>query len=321
MVNERILSHLRSITEEEQAILDGRSTIDRTLYMIGAGDKINSRKMLEHGKLITLRPHTRFIHFPEHTHDYVEVIYACTGETIHIINGMSIHLKEGELLFLSQNARHEICRAEKDDIAVNFIVLPEFFNNALSVIAEESTQLRQFLLDCLFGQNMGPGYLYFQVADDVTIQNLVENLLLTLLEETQNRRKISQITMSLLFLELLGHTEKLAKNPQETLILQVLRYVDTHYADGSLTEAAALFHCDISTLSREIRRQMGKTYTQLVQEKRLTQAAYLLRSTNRKIEDIAGSIGYENMSYFYRLFREAYGVSPREFRLEQTMML
>ena len=121
--------------------------------------------------------------------------------------------------------------------------------------------------------------------------------------------------MTLLFLQLLGHTDKLAWDSQEETILQVLRYVDEHYVDGSLHEAAALLHSDVSSLSREIRRKSGKTYTELVQEKRLNQAAFLLCTTDRKVEDIALAVGYENISYFHRIFRKEYGVSPRQFRI------
>ena len=314
MVDQRIIRQLRCISAEEQAILDGRTTIDRGIYMVDSQDVINSRKLLSDGKLITFRPHTRFIHFPEHCHDYVEVVYMCSGTTTHIVNGKTIRLQQGELLFLSQSARQEILRAEENDIAVNFVVLPEFFQEALSIIGEEATPLRRFLLDCLFEQNSGPGYLLFQVSDNIPIQNLVENLIFSLLYDTPNRRKVSQMTMTLLFLQLLGHTDKLVWDSQEE-ILQVLRYVDEHYVDGSLHEAAALLHSDVSSLSREIRRKSGKTYTELVQEKRLNQAAFLLRTTDRKVEDIALAVGYENISYFHRIFRKEYGVSPRQFRI------
>jgi len=62
-----LLERLSVITAEEQEILAGRSDIDRSIYMQGQGSTINSRKLLASGKLITIRPHTRFIHFPEHT--------------------------------------------------------------------------------------------------------------------------------------------------------------------------------------------------------------------------------------------------------------
>ena len=73
---------------------------------------------------------------------------------------------------------------------------------------------------------------------------------------------------------------------------------------------------DLYWLSREIRRQTGKTYTRLVQEKRLAQATFLLRNTDRNVDDIANAVGYENLGYFHRIFRDSYGCSPREYRMQ-----
>jgi len=312
-----LLTQLMEITAEEQDILDGRSTIDRNLYMHGSDNRVNAKKLLADGKLITLRPHTRFIHFPQHTHDYVEVVYMCAGETTHIVNGIKILLKSGELLFLNQSATHEIWEAGEGDSAINFIVLPAFFNNVLTFIGEEETPLRRFLVDCLCGQTSGAGYLHFKVAGIIPIQNLIDNLLFTLLQETPNKRKVSQMTMALLFMQLMGHTETLATpDSEEASILKVLSYVESHYADGSLTELAQQLHYDLYTLSREIKRKTGKNYTQLVQEKRLAQAAFLLKNTDRNVDDIANAVGYENMGYFHRIFREAFGLSPRNYRIQ-----
>lgn len=85
------------------------------------------------------------------------------------------------------------------------------------------------------------------------------------------------MTMTLLFLLLCGHTETMtAEQPEQVFLVQVLSYVEGNYANGSLTELAENLHYDLYWLSREIRRKTGKTYTQLVQEKRLAQAAFLL---------------------------------------------
>ena len=314
-MNTDLLARLRRITPEEEAILDGRSTIDRGIYMQGQGNTINAEKLLSSGKLITLRTHTRFIHFPEHKHDYVEVVYMCAGQTSHIVNGKDLTVREGEILLLSQSCTHEVLRAGERDVAVNFIVLPEFFNTALVTIGEEQTPLRQFLVDCLSGRNEGPGFLHFQTSDIVPVRNLAENLIYILLTDVPNKRKSSQMTMALLFLLLMGHTDTLeTENQEEADIFRVLQYVEQHYADGSLADLAEKLHYDISWLSREIKRKTGKNYTQLLQEKRLAQAAFLLKTTDRKVSDIATSVGYENISYFHRIFASAYGRSPKHYR-------
>ena len=310
-----LLDALKVITQEERAILDGRNTVDRDLYMQGKGDTISAQKLLAAGKLITFRPHTRFIHFPKHTHDYVEVVYMCAGRTTHIVNGVPVTLEQGELLFLSQSATHEVCRAEEGDVAVNFIVLPSFFNTTLSAIGEEETPLRRFLVDCLCGRDTGPGYLHFAVSGAAPIQNLVEHLLWVLLEGPLNKRQMSQMTMVLLFLQLMEHTRDLqAGEEEDAVVFRVLQYIEANYAVGSFSELCGQLHYERSWLSRQIKEKTGKTYTQLVQEKRMAQAAFLLRSTRRNVADISLAVGYENVSYFHCVFARMYGCSPRQFR-------
>ena len=97
-MNAALLEKLSAITAEEQRILRGERTIDRSIYMDGSRDVISGDKLLEPGKTITIRPHTRFIAFPEHSHDYVEMVYMCRGQTEHRVNGTEIVLREGEEL-------------------------------------------------------------------------------------------------------------------------------------------------------------------------------------------------------------------------------
>ena len=314
-MDERILARLGVVTNEEAQILSGRTSIDRSIYMNdGSRDVITGKKLLEQGKQITVRPHTRFVHFPEHTHDYVEIVYMCRGKTTHIVNDTRIVLSEGDLLLMGQNTRQEILPAGEGDIAVNFIVQPEFFGGTLDFLGSEETPLRDFIVRCLCGDNPS-GYLHFKVADVKPVQNLVENLLWTLISDTPNRRSINQLTMGLLFVQLLNHTDKLTVgNKEQDTIVWVLRYIEEHFADGSLTEIADSLHYDVTWLCREIKRRTGKTYTQLLQEKRLSQAAWLLRNTNQKVADIGISVGYENLSYFHRIFAQHFGISPKAYR-------
>ena len=313
-MDQRIIDILSVITDEEKEILSGKTVIDRSIYMDGSRDVINGKKLLEPGKHITVRPHTRFIHFPEHTHDYVEMVYMCRGVTTHMINDTEVTLRQGELLLLGQNAKQEILPAGEQDIAVNFIVRPEFFSGTLDFLGNEETPLREFIVKCLCGENPS-AFLHFRVAEIKPIQNLVENLLWTLINDTPNRRSIYQLTMGLLFVQLLNNTDRLAVGEKDQeLIVRILRYIEENYVTGSLSQIAEELHYDITWISRQIKRRTGKTYTELVQDKRLSQAAWLLRNTRHKVADIALAVGYENISYFHRLFAKRYGISPKKLR-------
>lgn len=316
-MNAELLSQLKKITDEEQAILDGRKAIDPSLYNLDHSMTVDNKKLLEHGKLIQIRPHTRFVHFPRHNHNYVEVIYMCSGSTRHIVNGSQILLKEGELLFLSQNAIQEICPAGRDDVAVNFIILPEFFDKPLSMLGTEDTPLRTFLIECLKDGNQNINYLHFKVSDILPIQNLVENMIWTLLFRQPNNRSINQTTMGLLFLQLLNHIDKMdlgKEHFEQELLMHVFQYIEENYRDGALTTLAGQLGLDLYQMSRLIKKHTGKNYKDLLQDKRMSQAAYLLSNTTLSVTDISLHVGYSNFSYFYRLFRRRYGLTPKEYR-------
>ena len=186
--------------------------------------------------------------------------------------------------------------------------------NEVAFLATHNSYQR-LIIDVLTGEN-ATGYLYFQVSDILPVQNLMENLLYTLIHDSPNRRNINQTTMGLLFLQLLNYTDRLfyEDDSEEEAVVQVLQYIENHYNDGSLSECAELLHYDFYWLSREIKKQTGKNYTDLLQEKRMAQAAFLLKTTKMNVADIALTVGYENVSYFHRLFGKTYNISPKKYR-------
>jgi len=313
-MDERLIRKLAEKTADEEILLQRSDEAVQRVYMDEGSNVISGHKMLGTEKLITSRFHPRFVHFPEHSHDFVEIVYMCKGSTTHIINGMQVVLGTGDLLFLSQNSRQEILPAGEDDLMINFIVRPHFFQGTLRFLGSEETPLRQFIVRCLC-ESAGSDYLLFRVAEEKPVQNLVENLLWMLVSEVPNRRSIDQLTMGLLFVHLLNCTDKLSVGSRsKDAIVHILRYVEENYASGSLTEIAEELHYDIAWLSREIKRKTGKSYTELMQEKRLSQAAWLLHNTRQKVSEIAVNVGYENVSYFHRIFAARFSMSPKKYR-------
>lgn len=317
-MTKELLEELRKITPEEQRLLSGEAEIEKEIYMSAESDKIDAKKLLETGKMIQVRTHTRFVHFPKHTHNYIEVIYMCEGSTHHVINGTDIILQQGELLFLNQNAKQEIYPAGENDIAVNFIILPEFFDYSLVMMGEENNLLREFVVNCLRGENGASAYMHFRVTDVLPVQNLIENLIWTILHQQTNKRSINQATMGLLFLQLMNYMDRMElneENREQKLMIEVLGYIESNYREGELSELANMMHYDLYWLSKEIKKLSGKNYTDLVQEKRLKQAAYLLEHTAMSVMAVGLAVGYDNLSYFHRIFQKKYGMTPRKYRV------
>lgn len=320
-MNEAIVSRLRAHTEEESLVLAGAER--EVLARYPSGDfTIDSRGLLPEGRLMAVRTHTRFLAFPRHKHNYIEIIYMCEGSTTHVIDGrVRLTLGKGELLFLNQHAFHEIEPAGEGDIAVNFVIRPEFFDVALGMLGEES-ELKKFLTSTLTASSQASAYLHFRAADELPVQNLVENIVFHALEGGGEARAVSQTTMGLLFLELLGHTDKLsAENAdayEQNVVMRVLRYIEDNYATATLTEIAEKTKQSLSRLSKLVAAVTGQTFQDLLRQKRMRVAENLLAATTVPVTDIILGVGYENTSYFHRIFREKHGVSPREFRLKNS---
>ena len=181
-------------------------------------------------------------------------------------------------------------------ISRGILIRPEFFHDTLPYIGNDETPLRRFIVDCLCGGKEST-FLFFRVAEVLPIQHLMENLLWNMVTETQNRRELNQLTFALLFMQLINYTGCLQYTTEtEQTVFSVLRYIEEYYRDGSLNDLASQLHYAPGSLSREIKTKTGKTYTELLQDKRMAQATWLLRNTRKGIAEIAVEIGYENVS-------------------------
>lgn len=317
-MNADLLASLRTVTEEEKALLQGNTSIQKGIYTSKKDFVVDNARLLAKGRLIEIRPHTRFAHFPKHRHNYVEMVYMCAGSTTHIINDTDrIVLEAGDLLFLSQSATQEILPAGKDDIAVNFIILPEFFDRPLSMI-ERDNVLRDFLISTLSGSGSRITYLQFRAKDILPIQNLIENMLWTLINKKSNTNTINQVTMGLIFMNLSVFADSILQNSagnyEQDMIFRILKYIETHYKSGTLSDISAELKLPPYYVSRLLKKYTGHTFKELLQQQKLQQASYLLSHTTLSANAVMEAIGYSNSSFFYRAFRERFGVSPKEYR-------
>lgn len=321
-MNKELLKTLSYITEEEQELLNGHRSIDPTLYYDPEAKEkqntIDSRRVLSNGRIIDIRPHTRFVHFPPHSHNYIEVVYMAQGSTTHYIDQQKIILEEGDLLFMNQHAIQEILPASRDDIAVNFMILPHFFDSSYANVS--STTLRDFLISCLTESNMGGNYLYFRSRNILPVQNIMETLIWLMLKNPEQKQVLAQQSIQLLFsllANLTEHIETPRTSYDQDIVIRLLNYIETQYDSATLAAFSSELHIDIYTLSRLIKRNIGATFKELLIAKRMKQAAYMLKNTTLTIQEIANAIGYENASYFYRLFEKTFHCSPRQYRLQQ----
>lgn len=101
----------------------------------------------------------------------------------------------------------------------------------------------------------------------------------------------------------------------DQLAAQVLGVIERRFEDRlSLAEVAAELSRSPASVSRAARDATGRTMVELIAERRMREARTLLVSGDLPVEEIAGRVGYPNLSHFHRAFRKSTDTTPRRWR-------
>jgi AraC-like DNA-binding protein len=104
-------------------------------------------------------------------------------------------------------------------------------------------------------------------------------------------------------------------NRSESLDHQFRQLVFEHaIAEGSVGFYASRLHVSENYLLRCVKRISGRSPKEWILDVRLMQARKFLQTTDATVAEIAIQTGFDDPSYFGRLFRQRFGMSPREFR-------
>ncbi|SEN50769.1 AraC-type DNA-binding protein [Amphibacillus marinus] len=312
-------AELFQLTDEEEQILK-QIEINRSVYTSQTEFVIERAKFLHHQKRIDIRKHPRFIAFPPHKHDYIEINYVYHGQLTQQVGQDEIVLQQGELLFLNQHIEHALEPCQHHDIIINFIIDPVFFNQMIQQFITDSGNytIIQFLINSIFNQDNSGQYLLYRVAAVAEIQEIFQNIIVEMMEPGLLSEAKVKFQMGLLMIELIKQAHLVEHQPNRPthhhLVFGVLNYIEQSYQTAQLSHFASENRFTIDRLSKLIKQATGQTFKTLLQEKRLNQAEFLLTNTDYSVEQIAYEIGYENISYFYRLFKTTKGCTPRQFR-------
>ncbi len=318
-MRDNLLRELMKISVEEEKYLAGQPDVEKDLYANDSIQELDREKLLKKGRLVTVRPHSRFVDFPEHSHNYVEIMYVVKGRITHLIEGKELILQQGDILLLNQHVKHAIKKAGYEDIGINFIALPEFFEIPLSMLHEKNV-LAEFVIGTLRKKNPISHYLLFRLNQNMQIDNLMENMIDSMFHEHTNEDIENQYSMGLVFLYLLHHMENLSHNSsmdyKEALIQLVLAYINSDCKNANLTKIAKDTHQSVTVLSKLIKQKTGFNFQEILQRRRFQMAVRLLIETDLTVEEIALEVGYENQSYFFRQFKKRYEMTPRQYRIQ-----
>lgn len=155
---------------------------------------------------------------------------------------------------------------------------------------------------------------------DTNVRHCITAVLLELKHRKPGSGEIINSFMTILFslLARVGNCQDAGFSGSGTApasVVSLLDYISRNYMNLTLEKAAETFHFSPNYLSRLLKKCTGKTFISIILELKLERSAMLLQNTSATIAEAAVSSGFQNMNYFYKLFKEKYGCTPKQFRM------
>ncbi|MFQ7003814.1 MAG: helix-turn-helix transcriptional regulator [Ruthenibacterium lactatiformans] len=112
--------------------------------------------------------------------------------------------------------------------------------------------------------------------------------------------------------EICSHVDSLKRSHNEALQRRVLAWLNEQYTrpDLNIAMAAEQFHISKKYVTQFLKDQTGKSFTEYVEELRLSRAMELLRGSELGITEISVQCGFSTQNTFYKAFRRRFGISP-----------
>ena len=314
---DKLLTDIMEISDEERKILDKYKCNNKVLYSDVNIYGVQKHKFLIDTDIIGIRRHARFVEVPLHKHDFLEIMYVYNGIITHHVDGLTIPLQQGEILFLNRHIYHSIDCANIDDIGINFIISDDFL---LSILKNGNSNdiINRFICNDL-DKNGTAEFLQYRIGNIFPINNLLKNIIYALSDESKADYALLPQLLSLFFKYLSLHNETLFNSntnftENDIMKKKIFDYISENYKTASLTELAHNLDFSYEYLCRRIIKLFNMSFVDLLSEQRFAAAKNLLSSSNMKISEIISSVGYENTGYFFRKFKTIYGITPNEWR-------
>lgn len=246
-----------------------------------------------------------------HHHDFYEVDFLVSGDVTYVIESRVYHMQPGQMLIINPRELHQVYI--QPDAAPYERYMLWIAPSLLQSLSSEQTDLCR----CFDMTRPHYGNLLHLAAEQ---QKLIPAMMEALLREQKQPAFGSDLLRQNLLTELMVHINRLAEQTEpgaqpdsDSVVTQVIDYINTHYHEPlSLDMLAERFFVSKYHLSHEFTRQMGTGIYQYIQKKRLLIARQLMADGQKPVE-VYGLCGFGDYPAFFRAFRKVYGLSPRAY--------
>lgn len=269
---------------------------------------------------IAISLHNTFGNNLFHRHDFFELIYIHSGQCTQKIDNKEMTLSKGELCLVNSKAYHSISTENDDDnIIFNFMFRKSFFSRYFLNLIGENDALSSFLINYLFDESSKDTYLIFNIDQSDKIDGIILSIINEFLDERAGFRSVLESLYVILFIEVsrnnLVKADSILKTTNKSSKFnEIMNYIEEHFATTNLQGTASHFHYHPNYLSKEIKKNTSKTYSEILQNIKLKQACFYLSKTNLSVQEIVEKVGYSELSHFYHIFKKNFTITPSEYR-------
>jgi YesN/AraC family two-component response regulator len=201
-----------------------------------------------------------------------------------------------------------------NSVRINFTIYHEAIFDSISPSTNEVTQL---LYNGTRVNSLHNNFMLFNLASSEIAINLMTALIGIGISQSAHRKDSLRFIFSSLLLELpsliIDKSINFADSSSDDL-LPVLKYIEKNFTTTSLNEVSSVFKYNTNYLGNKIKANTGKTFVELVERRRLSAAQNLMLKTNLNLSQISETIGYQNNSSLFRLFKKYLKITPSEYK-------
>lgn len=262
--------------------------------------------------VVSVLPRSPQTYFPEHVHEFDELVIVRSGSAMNYINGTPSPICRGSVFHVRANQTHFMDRLD-DLYLTNVLILPSRFKH----VSQETVAN-------LLEQHAGAENDSY-VVGGCTLKR-VETLLNRISEETENRNNYSEQMVELLITQLMielwrGQPENATQQDEkDARLTQLLRHLNEHYRDEIDWEGLAeKFEIPLRTLSRKVADVTGMPPNSYLLRVRLCRAMRMLKETDKTVTEIAFACGFNDSNYFTSRFHREIGTTPLKYRRNEEL--
>ena len=268
-----------------------------------------------------------------HTHDFIEIAYVVSGYGTHCIAENEYSVSKGDLFIINYDIPHEFRSLEdtsKPKLWVyNCIFRPEFLDYNLVNCKNFYNITQHFLFRSVFHEESNfNNDIKLLHRESQTIEELYEKMYMEYKLKEDGYIEILRayvieliITIFRLYSKNNVLLEKLQTHRQE-ILNKVIRYMRENYSkELKLEDLSTIAFLSPNYFSRLFKESTAMTVSEYMQKLRVEEACRLLKTTDMKVIDIAYEVGYTDIKYFNKIFKNKNGETPRDYRKRVVISL